>query len=147
GAMHTLLKLACTVGRLVVRRRSVRRVSWSGNRNPGGEARPWVYGTPPRSPLRARVLTPTIWRPVMTRTLLTRIATGTLGLALIALAATGASRTAHADGSPVITPTTPTTIGPAPTPTKPDLVVHFDKVQCASYQDGVPHILVNVRVI
>lgn len=92
----------------------------------------------------------------MNRSLLTRIATGTLGLALIALAATSAAHTAHADDPIVITPTTPTTVGLPPAPgigigaqvPKPDLVVKFQQVSCSwNPENASPHIALKVLVI
>ena len=81
----------------------------------------------------------------MIRPLLARFAAGTLGLALLVLVATGGSRAAHADGI-TLTPTTPTTVSPAPIPNKPDLVVGFENVSCAYYPEGCLRLLLKVRV-
>ena len=81
----------------------------------------------------------------MTRSFLTRVATGALGLALIALAAGGIAPSAHADGSIVLTPNTPITLDPAPE--LPDLVVKFEKVSCSPFQEGGVHLLFQVRII
>jgi CARDB protein len=81
----------------------------------------------------------------MTRSFLTRVATSALGLALIVLAAGGIAPSAYADDPVVLTPTTPTTLDPAPV--LPDLVVKFEKISCSLFQEGGVHLLFQVRII
>jgi hypothetical protein len=83
----------------------------------------------------------------MHRSFLTRIVAGTLGLALVALAATDVAGSAHADGPAIQGPNTLDTAGLPPPSAKPDLAVLFDKISCDSSPDGGPRVLVQVRVI
>src|SRR5581483_2664824 len=84
-------------------------------------------------------------RVPMNRSRLFRIAGSVLALGLFTATLTGSTPVARADGSgPVITPNTPTTVGPFVP--KPDLVVDFDNLSCAKYEDGI-HILIKVRVL